>query len=209
VAGSYASLLPGLAPPRRVRRAHYSPSAMVWHAGIKGDAPPDAAHHNIHFGGQWEQSFRQLLHDGTFMTDPSLLVSVPTQSDPSLAPAQSHVLYALEPVPNLSAPIDWSRQRQVRRDVLVQRLAGLGYRVDAETEALWDPSDWQSHGSDMGTPFSISHRFSQSGPFRAANVERRAPGLIFAGSSTVPGVGVPMVLISGRLAAERAAEMLR
>ena len=56
---------------------------------------------------------------------------------------------------------------------------------------------------ERGTPFALSHRFFQTGPFRPNNIDKRAPGLVFAGSSTVPGVGVPMVLISGRLAAER------
>ncbi|MCU1346499.1 MAG: phytoene dehydrogenase, partial [Acidimicrobiia bacterium] len=208
VAGAYRSLLPGLAPPRRVQRAQYSPSALVWHAGMRGPAPSEAAHHNIHFGAQWEESFRQLLQDGTFMSDPSLLVSVPTQSDPTLAPPGRHVIYALEPVPNLDASIRWESERERRKDRLAQRLADLGYSTDVETEALWDPTDWQREGSDRGTPFSISHRFLQSGPFRPSNVERRAPGLVFVGASTVPGVGVPMVLLSGRLAAERAMEVL-
>ena len=56
---------------------------------------------------------------------------------------------------------------------------------------------------ERGTPFGLAHTFFQTGPFRPANVEQRAPGLVFVGSSTVPGVGVPMVLLSGRLAAER------
>ena len=60
-----------------------------------------------------------------------------------------------------------------------------------------------------GTPFALAHRFFQSGPFRPGNVERRAPGLVFVGSATVPGVGVPMVLVSGRLAAQRVAELRR
>jgi phytoene desaturase len=47
----------------------------------------------------------------------------------------------------------------------------------------------------------------QSGPFRPPNVDHRMPGLVFVGSSTVPGVGVPMVLISGRLAAQRVEEL--
>jgi len=209
VAGAYQSLLPGLTPPRRVRRAHYSPSALVWHAGLRGPAPAEAAHHNIHFGGEWDQSFRQLLHEGTFMSDPSLLVSVPTVTDPDLAPPGRHILYALEPVPNLDAPIDWHSQRDRRRHRLTQRLQDLGYHIDVETEALWDPTDWQRQGSDHGTPFSIAHRFSQSGPFRPSNLERRAPGLVFTGASTVPGVGVPMVLLSGRLAAARVSEWLR
>jgi phytoene desaturase len=56
---------------------------------------------------------------------------------------------------------------------------------------------------ERGTPFSLSHRFFQSGPFRPPNVDHRAPGLVFTGSGTVPGVGVPMALVSGELAAER------
>jgi phytoene desaturase len=55
----------------------------------------------------------------------------------------------------------------------------------------------------LGTPFALAHTFSQSGPFRPANVDRRVPGLVFAGSGTTPGVGIPMVLVSGKLAAER------
>ena len=54
---------------------------------------------------------------------------------------------------------------------------------------------------ERGTPFAAAHTFGQTGPFRP-----RQPGgenVVFAGSGTVPGVGVPMVLVSGRLAAER------
>jgi phytoene desaturase len=46
----------------------------------------------------------------------------------------------------------------------------------------------------------------QTGPFRPGNREKRLPGLFFAGSGTTPGVGVPMVLISGKLAATRVRE---
>jgi phytoene desaturase len=59
-----------------------------------------------------------------------------------------------------------------------------------------------------GTPFSLAHTFAQTGPFRPANVVKKVPGLVFAGSGTVPGVGVPMVLISGKLAAQRVAQYL-
>ena len=56
---------------------------------------------------------------------------------------------------------------------------------------------------ERGTPFALSHQFFQSGPFRPNNVDHRVPGLVLVGSGTVPGVSVPMVLVSGRLAAER------
>jgi phytoene desaturase len=199
--GAYG-LLPGLRPPARLRRARYSPSAVVWHVGARGRPPAGTAHHNIHFGHEWRGAFTA-LGDGRRMPDPSLLVSVPTLSDPGLAPPASSVLYALEPVPNLTGGLDWSRLRGTVRDDLAARVERLGYPVDVVEESLVDPVDWARQGLAAGTPFSLSHTFSQSGPFRPANVDARAPGLVFVGTGTVPGVGVPMVLLSGKLAAER------
>jgi phytoene desaturase len=71
-------------------------------------------------------------------------------------------------------------------------------------ERFVDPTGWGARGLERGTPFSLARRFFQSGPFRAPNVDRRVPGLVFVGMGTVPGVGIPMVLLSGRLAADRA-----
>jgi phytoene desaturase len=199
--GAYG-LLPGLRPPGRLRRARYSPSAVVWHAGVRGRPATGHAHHNIHFGHEWRGAFRD-LDDGQRMSDPSLLVSVPTVSDPELAPPGCSVLYTLEPVPNLTGGLDWARLRGTVRNELATRIERLGYPVDAVEESLVDPVDWARQGLAAGTPFSLSHRFSQSGPFRPSNIDDRAPGLVFVGTGTVPGVGVPMVLLSGKLAAER------
>jgi phytoene desaturase len=200
---AYRTLLPGLPPPRAVRRGRYSPSAVVWHVGVRGSLPEGAAHHNIHFGRDWNASFRALLDDGRRMPDPSILVTAPTVGDPSMAPDGCHSLYVLEPVPNLDGRIDWSRERDRVRDDLEQRIAGFGYPTDIEVEHLVDPLDWEAQGMELGTPFALAHRFLQSGPFRPGNVNAAAPGLVFAGSGTVPGVGVPMVLLSGKLAAQR------
>ena len=68
---------------------------------------------------------------------------------------------------------------------------------------------WARQGMFAGTPFALAHTFGQTGPFRPSNVEPRLPGMFFAGSGTVPGVGVPMVLISGKLAASRVAAYLQ
>jgi phytoene desaturase len=203
---AYRRLL-GLEPPRVSRRGRYSPSCVVWVAGVRGELPGGAAHHNIHFGEAWRDAFDALLRDGTRMPDPSMLVTVPTVSDPSLAPPGGHGLFVLEPVPNLDGKVDWEAERRTLRDELASRIAGLGYPVgEVAAERLTDPRDWEAAGLERGTPFALAHRFFQSGPFRTGNVDRRIPGLVFTGMGTVPGVGIPMVLISGRLAADRVDE---
>lgn len=201
--GGY-DLLPKLALPNRLRKAIFSPSALVWHVGVRGLPGKDVAHHNIHFAAGWEKAFRSLLRDGQLMPDPSMLVSVPSTTDPSLAPEGSSTLYVLEPVPNLAAGrVDWSRERGASRDRLAARLDDWGYPSAVVTEELVDPRDWAQEGMAAGSPFSLAHRFFQSGPFRPSNIDKRVRGLVFTGTGTVPGVGVPMVLVSGRLAAER------
>jgi phytoene desaturase len=200
---AYRTLLPGLRQPRAVRRGTYSPSCVLWHAGVRGDLPPDAAHHNIHFGSQWDSAFRAILRDGTRMPDPSILVTLHSLDDPTAAPEGAATLYVLEPTPNLDGRVDWTRERTRVRDELARRVEALGYPCEVEVEELVDPLDWEAQGMERGTPFSLSHRFAQTGPFRPGNIDRRAPGLVFVGSGTVPGVGVPMVMISGKLAAER------
>ncbi len=203
---AYRELLPDVRPPRAARKGTYSPSCLLWVAGVRGTPPAEAAHHNIHFGRDWDGAFKALIHDGVRMPDPSILVTLHSLDDPSLAPDGCSTLYVLEPTPNLSGTIDWSRERDRIVDDLRARTASLGYPTDVVVEEVYDPADWQRMGMEQGTPFALAHTFFQTGPFRPNNVNRKVPGLVFTGSSTLPGVGVPMVLVSGKLAAERVQE---
>jgi phytoene desaturase len=202
---AYEQLLPDLRPPRAVRRGRYSPSAVVWHVGVRGVPDPLVAHHNIHFATEWSSAFDALLDRGELMPDPSRFVTIPSLDDSTLAPEGCSTLYVLEPVPNLTGKINWTTEARPMRERLHRFLAERGYPSEVITEELVTPLDWQAQGMAAGTPFALAHTFGQTGPFRPSNVERRLPGMFFAGSGTVPGVGVPMVLISGKLAANRVA----
>jgi phytoene desaturase len=202
---AYARLLPPGSAPRRLRRLRYSPSAVVLHAGSH-TGYPDATHHTIEFGQAWDATFEEITTRGQVMSDPSFLLTTPTKTDPALAPAGRHTYYALFPAPNLNADIDWAAQRDAYRNHILKTVEQRGYPGFAhgiECDHLVTPLDWQVQGMERGAPFAAAHTFFQTGPFRAPTLDRRIDNLVFCGSNTQPGVGIPIVLISGRLAAQR------
>ncbi|HEX5495953.1 MAG TPA: phytoene desaturase family protein [Mycobacteriales bacterium] len=205
---AYRDLLPAGAAPRRLRRLRYSPSCFLLHLGSTASFPA-SGYHNIHFGRSWRSTFRELIDDGSLMSDPSLLVTHPTGLDPSLAPPGRHAYHVLAPVPHLGAGrggLDWSVIGPRYRDEVLGVLADRGYPGLAdriETERMVTPADWARAGMAMGTPFAAAHTFGQTGPFRPSNLAPHLDNVVFTGSGTQPGVGVPMVLVSGRLAAQR------
>ena len=191
--------------PRKVAHLKYSPSCVTLLVGTKKKYD-HLAHHNIHFGESWDGVFDELINKQTLMSDPSLLVTVPTYDDPTLAPKDRSSYYILFPTPNLDANIDWKREAPRYRDEMLRVMESRGYTgftESIEVEEMTTPLDWQARGMERGAPFASAHTFFQTGPFRPHNMAKGFENVVFAGSGTQPGVGVPMVLISGRLAAER------
>jgi phytoene desaturase len=195
--------------PRRLGSLRAAPSAVVIHVGSPSQqsANHPLAHHNIVFGAAWKETFTDIIRDGRLMRDPSLLVTRPTAGDPSLAPAGHDLFYVLAPAPNLTrGVVDWSRIGDAYTNQLLDVVAARlvpGLRDGAKVLHVVNPVDWARQGMVAGTPFALAHTFAQTGPFRPANTVRGIDNAVLAGSSTVPGVGVPTALISGRLAADR------
>lgn len=203
---------------RAVAKARqWSPSAVVAHGAVPADVTADwpRRHHLISFGAAWDATFDEICapRGGQIMSDPSLLVTRPavTAPDRIVRDAEGREwepVSVLAPTPNLeSAPVAWP-------DVVkpyVTELAGILDQRDLPGLAdAWrvgridDPSTWAARGMGAGSPFGYAHLFRQTGPFRPRNLHPRWPeGLVAAGSTTVPGVGVPTVMISGKLAAAR------
>ncbi|WP_405725016.1 phytoene desaturase [Streptomyces sp. NBC_00028] len=194
--------------PRRVLPLRYAPSAVVLHAGTDRTWPA-LAHHTLSFGAKWRRTFDELTRTGQLMSDPSLLITRPTATDPSLAPPGRHLHYILAPCPNTAigpSATAWAELAPRYRDSLLRELERRGFEGIADAvqeETLVTPADWQNQGHAAGTPFSAAHTFPQTGPFRPRNLVRGTENAVLAGCGTTPGVGVPTVLLSGKLAAAR------
>ncbi|MFG1826095.1 phytoene desaturase family protein [Microbispora bryophytorum] len=206
-------LLPEEAADWRLRRPRFSPSCLVAHFALD-QRPEGQAHHTLHFGREWESTFAALEAGGP-QSDPSLLVTCPNNHGPDNHGPDNHgpgdggpaVLSVLEPTANTRGGADWTTLTPRLVDRMLSRLADLGYGdLSAAPRLVLDPPAWRRRGHSAGTPFALDARFTQTAWFRPSGAARRVPGLHFAGMYTAPGVGVPPVLISGRLAAERILE---
>ncbi|HEY1973760.1 MAG TPA: phytoene desaturase family protein [Pseudonocardia sp.] len=198
----------GRAPLRPVP-LRWAPSSVLMHIGGSGLLPPDGrpAHHTLSFGTAWSSTFDQILRRGELMSDPSLLLTTPTVSEPSLAPADRQLLYLLAPCPNTdTARLDWPRIGPAYAAELLDTLRArklIAPTAEVQVSHLVTPADWAGQGLAAGTPFSAAHTFAQTGPFRPRNIAGGWANVVLAGCGTTPGVGVPTALLSGRLAAQR------
>ncbi|TCP55144.1 phytoene desaturase [Tamaricihabitans halophyticus] len=192
--------------PRRPVRMRWAPSAFVLHA-LSDRAWSPIEHHTLMFGQHWETTFREITTTGQLMTDPSLLVTNPTRTDPQLTGNGKQLYTVLAPCPNTeTARIDWDRVgpaygAELERVLEARGLTGFGDSLEERVRCT--PEDWAADGLAAGTPFSAAHTFRQTGPFRPRNLVSGVDNAVLAGCGTTPGVGIPPVLISGKLAAAR------
>jgi len=147
------------------------------------------------------------------MSDPSLLLTRPACTDPALRLTRDGELHeplsVLAPCPNLrSARLDWAALGEPYVRELLALLESRGYTGIAEhfrVDLVDTPLTWAAKGMADGSPFAAAHLFVQTGPFRRGNLDTGAENVVLAGCGTTPGVGVPTVLLSGKLAAARIA----
>lgn len=135
--------------------------------------------------------------------------------DPAAAPEGQDTLFGLVPVGHLDGahPQDWNALRDHAREAIFRRLAQAGIKDLAQHikfEMTYSPTDWeQNYGLAKGATFGLSHTLFQVGYLRPHNRHDRYRNLYFCGSSTHPGAGVPMALLSARLVTERIAQEVR
>ena len=190
-------------------RLTMTPGVVTFYWSVRG-RPAGLGHHTIFLPDDYRRSFHELIHDGTVPRDLPFYVSVPSATDPSLAPAGDACVFVLVPVPVLSrmGNIDWDETvSRIRMEVLARlRHHGIHLEDSIIAERCLTPVDWRNRfGLFDGSAFGAAHNLKQVGPFRPANWSRTHRGLYFAGSSTTPGAGMPMAVLGGKMTAERIA----
>jgi phytoene desaturase len=205
----YSHLLPESAEAHHLEHLKYTCSAIMFYWGVD-TVYPQLGTHNVFLGDDYRTSFDRIFHDHLLPDEPSFYVHAPARTDPSAAPIGQDTLMVLVPAGHLDngTTQDWDALQAHARSAVIHRLAASTGIVDLEQhlkcEVSYTPRDWfRIYNLAKGAAFGLSHNFMQVGYLRPHNRHHTYSNLYFVGSSTHPGTGLPMVLLSARLITER------
>lgn len=195
--------------PEKVDNMDYSCSAFLIYAGINRQLRDKLHVHNVVFARDFRGNIDDIF-SGKMPDDPSLYLYFPSVEDEALAPKDQTGMYVLMPVPELkTGEIDWNDPNMVEKakDVIYNKLETIealkDIRQDVVSETVFTPLDFESrYNAKFGSAFGLMPTLTQSNYYRPPNVSRDYKDLYFAGASTHPGAGVPIVLTSAKITAE-------
>jgi phytoene desaturase len=204
----YDRLLPDNDLAEKVKRKKFGCSTIMFYWGMDQQYP-QLNPHNLFMASEGPDGFDPIFNDLTVPDNPNFYVNAPVRMDESLAPPGQDTLVVAVPVGHLdnNGEQDWGAlQERCRRSVLkrIQEVIGQGFEEHIKFEITFSPPDWRNRYNLVnGATHGLSHDLRQMGYFRPPNRHPRYKNLYFVGASTHPGTGIPTVLVSARLTAER------
>ena len=208
----YRKLLPDKRKSAKIDKLKYSCSALCYHWGLD-KSYPQLAHHNVFLSDGFSEGLDRIFMDKSVSDTPSFYVHAPCRTDPSAAPENGDTLSFIVGAGHVdrSKAQDWERLKKNTKAALIRRLrqAGLEDIEDhIKFEICYTPESWENacnitRGAVFG---SLAHNIFQMGYFRPHNRHDRYRNLYFTGGSTHPGNGIPNVLLSAKLTAQRILE---
>lgn len=167
---------------------------------------PGLYHHNYFLGNDFIKYADNIFTSSVIPSKPYYYVNMPSYTDSTCAPEGCENLFILCPVPDRRFKPEWNDRETVADDIISDLSKRTGFDINENTvvKKILTPVEWESmfnlyRGSGLG----LSHGMKQIGGFRPSNKDEVFPNLFYVGASTVPGTGLPMVLISSKLVTER------
>lgn len=190
--------------PTPKKNERYSCSAFMTYMDYEGQIP-EILHHNVFFGSDFATNLNDIFNEHRLPEDPAFYACVSAKTDPGRSVPGHENLYVLVPCPNLDYPWSDDAAKTLQTKVFDRLTKETSFKRENIREMkMYTPKDWSDDlNLDRGAAFGLSHDFWQSAYFRPQNRSTDNPNLYFVGASTVPGNGLPMVLISAELIEDR------
>ncbi len=165
------------------------------------------AHHDFVFSRDPHEEFHHIYDLGEPAPDPTCYLASTSHTEPGTAPAGGDALYVLVHTPYLRPHHDWSKMFPAYRQVILDKLKRTAGLNDIEERIVFEsaltPQDIHERYKVLnGAIYGLSSHGRWNGAFKPANASRSLDGLFLAGGAAHPGPGMPMVLMSGWIAAD-------
>jgi len=186
---------------KKLAKKKYSCSTFMMYLGVEGTF--DLPHHTIHISSNYEQNLDEIENQHVLSADPSFYVQNACVTDPTLAPKGHSALYVLAPVTQQHPNVDWSRERDRYRRLLLKQMAKAGYG-DVESRIRYErvitPAEWDTrYEIYRGATFNLAHTLDQMLHLRPHNRFEDLDGMYLVGGGTHPGSGLPVIFESARI----------
>ena len=186
---------------RKIARKKFSCSTFMMYLGVEGRF--DLPHHNIHIADDYARNLDEIENQHVLSGDPSFYVQNASVTDPTLAPRGMSTLYVLAPVTHQHANVDWARERDRFRALMLKQIGKAGF-ADVEKrirfERVITPADWdRQYEIHKGATFNLAHSLDQMLHLRPHNRFEDLDGVYLVGGGTHPGSGLPVIFESARI----------
>lgn len=205
---THRELVGGAAAREFEHKRSYEPacSGVVLYLGLN-KRYEHLAHHDFVFSRDPHEEFHHIYDLGVPAPDPTCYLAATAATDPTSAPEGGEALYVLVHTPYLRPGQDWKQMLPGYRQVILDKLKRTAGLEDIEErivfEAALTPEDIHERYRVLnGAIYGISSHGVWQGAFKPANRSREVEGLYLAGGAAHPGPGMPMVMMSGWIAAD-------
>jgi diapolycopene oxygenase len=181
-------------------------SGVVLYLGLK-KRYDHLAHHDFVFSRDPREEFDWIYKKGEPAPDPTCYLAATTCSERGTAPAGGEALYVLVHTPYLRPHHDWKKMLPAYRQVIIEKLKHTGKMPDLEERIVFErtltPQDINDRYHVLnGAIYGLASHGKFLGAFKPGNRSPDLSGLYLAGGAAHPGPGMPMVLMSGWIAAD-------
>ncbi len=195
--------------PEKLSKMNWTMGYLTFYIGINKKLP-HVNHHNYFLGTNYEDYANKILNNADTLQKPYYYVNLISKYNPDCAPEGCEALFFVCPVPNLMYKTDWSDKEIIVQSIIDDFSNRIGTDItgDIISKTIYTPQDWhEQFNLYKGSGLGLSHSMWQIGAFRPANFDEKFKNVFYVGASTIPGAGLPMAIISSKLAYDRIIKM--
>ncbi len=189
----------------KLDKKEWTMGPLTFYLGLKCKLP-GIHHHNYYLGNNFKEYADNVFKHPEIMEKPYYYVNVLSSSNPGCAPEGGESIFFVCPVPDLRFKKNWDDRDEIVDSIIDDFSGRIGKNIRPEivSRTVYTPVDWQDQFNlHRGSGLGLSHKMLQIGGFRPKNFDEVFKNVFYVGASTIPGTGLPMVIISSKLAAER------